>query len=57
MIQHRNGHQLIEPKDCDQKLHRDDDTGCPVCHWGLGVCAVCGAAEVELAQPCRTPNS
>jgi hypothetical protein len=47
-----NGHILLESKDCDRRAHTDYDTSCPVCHHGLGVCAKCGAAEIELEEPC-----
>ena len=47
----KRGHVLIEPKDCDCRTRCPDEDwyrGCPVCDHGLGVCKVCGAAEVEL---------
>lgn len=26
---------------------------CPICDWGLAVCAVCGKAEAELIETCE----
>ena len=45
-----NGHILIEPKDGHE--HKDPDEDCRVCDHGLLICKVCGAAEIELDQPC-----
>lgn len=39
-------HVLLTPETCD--CGRTSDGKCPVCDWGLGVCAVCGGAESEL---------
>jgi hypothetical protein len=46
-----NGHVIVEPKDCTcDKYSRFN---CPVCDGGLSVCINCGAAEIELDQPCK----
>lgn len=39
-------HVLLTKETCD--CGRSSDGKCPVCDWGLGVCAVCGGAESEL---------
>lgn len=49
MKPHPNGHRIKERSDCNC---RRDDERCPTCDWGLGVCADCGMAEVELDEPC-----
>ncbi len=39
---------------CRKKPGYDPDFDqCPVCDWGLGVCAKCGAAEIDLYDPCK----
>lgn len=45
-----NGHVLLTTADCD--CDKKSDAECPVCDWGLGVCKLCNAAEIELEQPC-----
>lgn len=53
-------HVLLTPKTCKcrgktlEQLDRDGP--CAVCDWGLGVCALCGAAEIELSRPCPGAN-
>ena len=44
-------HVLLEPKDCPC----DGDPFCNICEGGLGLCRVCGKAEIELDEPC-TPK-
>lgn len=51
MAQVVNGHVLVEAEDCPCR-RTPDSRACPVCDWGLGICSVCGAAEIELDQPC-----
>lgn len=43
------GHVLLTPETCPCK---GESSTCPVCEWGLGVCANCGRAERELRQLC-----
>ena len=45
-----SGHVLLTPKTCN--CNRDDGR-CPVCDWGLSVCAICGAAESQLDNECE----
>lgn len=47
-----NGHVLLTSKTCPCRKD-DDDRRCPTCDWGLGVCSLCGAAEIELDEPCK----
>jgi hypothetical protein len=44
------GHVLLTRQTCPCKGQNDR---CPVCEWGLAVCALCGAAEIELDRRCR----
>ena len=44
----KRGHILTTPQTCD--CDKQSDIPCPVCDWGLGICKVCGAAEVELDE-------
>ena len=44
------GHILLTPKTCDCGGRTGN---CPVCDWGLGVCSVCGAGEIELEEECN----
>ncbi|MGZ8233205.1 hypothetical protein, partial [Methylobacter tundripaludum] len=44
------GHILLTPQTCG--CDKRSETPCPVCDWGLAVCANCGAAESELDAPC-----
>lgn len=46
-----NGHILRTPKTCTCR-GTGQEGHCPTCDWGLSVCSVCGAAEVELDVPC-----
>ena len=48
------GHVLLTPKTCGCSKFNDDGR-CPVCDWGLGVCAKCGAGESELDGLCLSP--
>jgi hypothetical protein len=45
-------HILLTRATCDCDKH-DDNRQCPVCDWGLGVCAKCGKAESQLDEPCE----
>lgn len=55
----RKSHVLLTSATCPCR-HRPDeearDTGrpprCLVCDGGLAICALCGAAEIELDEPC-----
>ena len=44
------GHELFTPATCP--CDKRSDTPCPVCDMGLGVCRLCGAAEIDLDNPC-----
>jgi hypothetical protein len=46
-----NGHPLLTRSTCPCDKQRDHEN-CPTCDWGLGICAVCGAAEIDLRIPC-----
>jgi hypothetical protein len=47
-------HVLLTVETC--KCTRTDGQ-CPVCDWGLGVCAICGAAESQLDEhECKGQN-
>lgn len=56
-------HVLLTSSTCPCR-HRPDeearDTGrptrCLVCDGGLAICALCGAAEIELDKPCTDPG-
>lgn len=51
LIRPKPKHRLLTPETCDCK-QSGMDGDCPVCDWGLGVCADCGRAECDLDQPC-----
>lgn len=50
----KNGHVLFttESCNCGGKTGR-----CPVCDYGLGVCMLCNAAEIELYDSCPVAES
>jgi hypothetical protein len=44
-------HTCITPKTCKYTHELDN---CPVCDWGLAICSVCGAGEIQLYEhPCK----
>ena len=59
----RRSHVLLTSATCPCR-HRPDEeardpdrpTRCLVCDGGLAICALCGAAEIELDEPCAGPG-
>lgn len=49
-----NGHQLYEAKDFTQEeFERRNQLAVMVIEGGLGVCKICGGAEIELDETCE----
>lgn len=47
-------HILLTNETCT--CNKSSEQNCPVCDGGLGVCAVCGAAECELLDMPECPG-
>jgi len=50
-IENQATHILTTNKTCS--CDKNSDIQCPVCDHGLGICLVCGAAEIQMEErPC-----